>query len=87
MNLSPLISSYISIISPCILHIVDNKGGLIVFVKSHIPSRRLTDFKIRSKIQIIPFEINFRKEKWLVALVPVKHIFSLVFIRILLNSL
>ena len=38
----------------------------MVFVKSHIPSRRLNDFKIPSNIQIIPFEINLRKEKWLV---------------------
>ena len=40
---------------------------MIVFVKSHIPSRRFNDFKIPSNIQIIPFEINLRKEKWLVA--------------------
>ena len=39
----------------------------MVFVKSHIPSRRLNDSKIPSNIQIIPFEINLRKEKWLVA--------------------
>ena len=53
--------------SPCRLDITDKKGGLMVFVKSHIPSRRLNDFKIPSNIQIIPFEINLRKEKWLVA--------------------
>ena len=62
MNLFPIISSYISIISPYILDITDSKGSLIVFVKSHIPSRRLNDFKIPSNIQIIPFEINLRKE-------------------------
>ena len=39
----------------------------MVFVKSHIPSRSLNDFKIPSNIQIIPFEINLRNEKWLVA--------------------
>ena len=38
----------------------------MVFVKSHIPSRRLNNFKIPSNIQIIPFAINPRK-KWLVA--------------------
>ena len=38
----------------------------MVFVKSHIPSRRVNDFKIPSNIQVIPFEINLRKEKWLV---------------------
>ena len=37
----------------------------MVFVKSHIPSR-LNDFKIPSNIQVIPFEIDLRKEKWLV---------------------
>ena len=47
------------------LDITDKKGGLVVFVKSHILSRRLSDFKIPSNVQIIPFEINLRKEKWL----------------------
>ena len=39
----------------------------MVFIRSHIPSRKLNDFKIPPDIQIIPFEINLRKEKWLVA--------------------
>ena len=60
----PIISSYISIISPYIVHIIGNKGGLMVFVKS--PSRGFNDYKIPSNIQIIPFEINLRKEKLLV---------------------
>ena len=37
------------------------------FATSHIPSRRLTDFKTQCNIQIIAFEINLWKEKWLVA--------------------
>ena len=37
------------------------------FFKSHIPSRRLNDFKISSNIQTIPFEINLRNENSLVA--------------------
>ena len=39
----------------------------MVFVKSHVASRRLNDFKIPPNIQIISFEINLRIEKWLVA--------------------
>ena len=39
----------------------------MVSVKLHIPSIRLNDFKIPSNIQIIPFEVNLRKEKCLVA--------------------
>ena len=67
MNLFPIISSYITIISPYILDITERKAGLMVFVKSHIPSRNLNDFKIPSNIQIILFEVSLRKEKWLVA--------------------
>ena len=62
MNLFPIISSYISIISPYILDVTDNKGGLMVFVKLHIPLRRLNDFRIPSSIQILPFEIDLRKK-------------------------
>ena len=73
MNLFPIISSYGSIISPYRLNITENKGGLMVFVKSHIPSRRLNDFKIPSNIQIMPFKINLRNEKWLVASIYKAH--------------
>ena len=52
---------------PYRLDITDQKRGLMVFVKSHIPSRRLNDFKIPSNVQIIRFKISLRKEKWLVA--------------------
>ena len=62
MNLFPIISSYISIISPYILDVTDNKGGLMVFVKLHIPLRRLNDFRIPSSIKILPFEIDLRKK-------------------------
>ena len=39
----------------------------MVFVKSHILSRRLNDWKTPCNIRIIPFETNLRKEKCLVA--------------------
>ena len=39
----------------------------MVFVKLHIPSRRLNNFEISSNIQTILFEINLRNEKLLVA--------------------
>ena len=52
---------------PYRLDIADKKGGLMVFVKSHIPSRKFNDFKIPSYIQVMPFEINLRKAKSLIA--------------------
>ena len=47
------------------LDISDRKGGLLVYIKSHLPSRLLKNFDIPSNIQIIPFELNLRKEKWM----------------------
>ena len=61
MNLFPISSSYISTISPYMLDITEEKGDLMLFVKSHIPSRRLNDFEIPSNIQIIPFGVILRK--------------------------
>ena len=50
---------------PYRLDISDRKGGLLVYIKSHLPSRLLKNFDIPSNIQIIPFELNLRKEKWM----------------------
>ena len=38
---------------------------MLVYIKSHLPSRLLKNFDIQSNIQIIPFELNLRKEKWM----------------------
>ena len=40
-------------------------GGLLVYVKGSIPARVLTSFSTPADTQIIVFEINLRKEKWL----------------------
>ena len=40
--------------------------GLLVFTKTHLPTRQLTKLKIPMDIQIIIFKLNLRKEKWLV---------------------
>ena len=53
--------------TPYRLDITDNKGGLMVFVKPHIPSRRLTEFKISSNTQIIAFETNLLREECFVS--------------------
>ena len=41
-----------------------NGGGLLVYVRSDIPSHRLHSFKISDGIEYISFEINLRKKKW-----------------------
>ena len=45
------------------LDILDRRGGLLVYIKSHLPFRRLKNYIMPKIIQIIPFELNLRKEK------------------------
>ena len=47
------------------LDINRQSGGLLVYVKGSIPARVLTSFSTPADTQIIVFEINLRKEKWL----------------------
>ena len=41
-------------------------GGILVYVKSSVTSRKLKCDVLLKSIQAIPFELNLRKEKWLV---------------------
>ena len=50
---------------PYRLDISDRKGGLLDYIKFHLLSRLLKNFDIPSNIQIIPFELNLRIEKWM----------------------
>ena len=37
----------------------------MIFVRSSIPTRIISNYRLPPDIQAIPFEINLRKEKWL----------------------
>ena len=50
---------------PLRMDVSSRKGGLLVYIKSSLPSKMLTKFKLPNNIQIIPFELNLRKDKWL----------------------
>ena len=50
---------------PYRLDISDRRGGLLVYIKSHLPSRRLANYFMPKDIQIVPFELDLRKEKWM----------------------
>ena len=41
-----------------------NGGGLLVYVRSDVPSRQLNSFKFSNGVECISFEINLRKKKW-----------------------
>ena len=51
---------------PFRLDCTSNSGGLLTFVKSDIPARHLTKFKLDPALHILPVELRLRKEKLLV---------------------
>ena len=48
------------------LDITNKSEGLLGYIKSSIRSRKLSCDDICNSIQVIPFQVNLRKEKWLV---------------------
>ena len=52
--------------SPYRLDTSSRSGRILVYVKSSVSSRRLSCENLCDSIQAVPFEINLRKEKWLV---------------------
>ena len=52
--------------SPYRLDVSNRSRGILVYVKSSILLRRLSCENLCDSIQAVPFEINLRKEKWLV---------------------
>ena len=47
------------------MDVSSSKGGLLVYIKSSLPSKILTKLKLPNNIQIIAFKLNLRKGKWL----------------------
>ena len=42
------------------LDIAGRSGGMLVYIKSHLPSLRFARFEIPNDIPVIPFEIHLR---------------------------
>ena len=42
-----------------------NGGGILLNVRDDIPSRLLTDYKIKDNLELFLVEVNIRKKKWL----------------------
>ena len=47
------------------LEIISKCSGMLVYIKSLLPSRIMSNFKLPENIQVRPFELNLRKEEWL----------------------
>ena len=46
------------------MDVSSRRGGLLVYIKSSMPSKMLTKFKLPNNIQTILFELNLMKDKW-----------------------
>ena len=44
-----------------------NGGGILLYVRDDIPSRLLTDYKIKDNLELPFVEVNIRKKKWLLS--------------------
>ena len=46
-----------------------NGGGILLYVRDDIPSRLLTDYKIKDNVELFFVEVNIRKKKkkWLLS--------------------
>ena len=51
---------------PYHLDVFEKSGGILVYINSSMPSRQLHCGNLNLYIQAVPFEINLRKDKWLV---------------------
>ena len=47
------------------LDISDKQGGLLIYIKVHLPSTLLSNIISPKYIEAIPFELNLRKEMWM----------------------
>ena len=45
------------------LDITSKRGGMVVYIKSSLPSRIISNSKLPKNIQVIPFELNLKKKK------------------------
>ena len=52
--------------TPYRLDVSENSGGLLVYIREDIISKKLEGIRIPKDIQVIPIEINIRKTKWLI---------------------
>ena len=50
---------------PYRLDITDKQRGLLVYIKSHLPSKLLSTHNTSNDVQVNPFELNLRKAKWM----------------------
>ena len=51
---------------PYRLDISGKSGGLLVYVNKDIPSKQVLSYKLAEDMQVVPVEINLRKQKWLI---------------------
>ena len=52
---------------PYRLDLSSNGGDILLYVRDDVPSRLLTDYKIKDNLELFLVEVNIRKKKWLLS--------------------
>ena len=60
------------------LDITSKRGVMLIYMKSSFPPRIMSNFKLPQNIQVIPFELNFRRKKWLF----VSHLYKVIIVSL-----
>ena len=60
------------------LDITSKRGVTLIYMKSSFPSRTMSNFKLPENIQVIAFELNFRRKKWLF----VSHLYKVIIVSL-----
>ena len=55
------------------LDISDKQRGLLIHIKTHLPSRLLSNHISPKNIQAIPFELNLRKGNWMFVCIDLQN--------------
>ena len=66
------------------LDITSKRGGVLVYLKYSLPSRIMSNFKLPENIQVIAFELNLRKEKWLFVVFISHFLYKIIIISLTL---
>ena len=64
---------------PMRLDITSKRGEMLICIKSSLPSRIMSNFKLPENIQVTPFKLTLRKEKWLF----VSHLYKVTVISLI----
>ena len=69
---------------PMRLDITSKRGGMLVYIRSSLPSKIMSNFKLPENIQAIPFELEMVEREMVVLSVFISHLCKVIVISLTL---